>query len=60
MDSAKCWRGLNDTANLIVANSMDETNVDGEIFRFRFQARSNSIILKSGDYTTELTVTAIN
>lgn len=58
MDSAKCWRGLNDTNEITVANSSDETTVSGELFRFRFQARANETPLKGGDYTTELTVTA--
>lgn len=58
MDNAKCWRGLDDTNEITVVNSSDDTLIDGEIFRFRFQARANAITLKSGDYTTELTVTA--
>lgn len=58
MDGAECWRGLEDTNELTVVNSSDETDINGEIFRFRFQARANAIPLKAGDYTTELTVTA--
>ena len=58
MDTAKCWRGLSDTTEITVVNSADDTAVSGELFRFRFQARANAIALKSGDYTTDLTVTA--
>jgi len=58
MDNAKCWRGLDDTNEINVATSDDETTIDGELFRFRFQARANAIALKAGNYTTDLTVTA--
>jgi len=58
MGSSKCWRGLNDTTNVVVASSSDETSGGGETFRLRFQARANSIPLKAGYYTTDLTVTA--
>lgn len=58
MDNAKCWRGLDDTNEINVVASDDDTTIDGEIFRFRFQARADAIQLKAGDYTTELTVTA--
>lgn len=58
MDNAKCWRGLNDANDILIASSSDETNSSGEYFRFRFQARANAISLKAGDYVTNLTITA--
>lgn len=58
MSNAKCWRGLNDVTNINVASSSDATLSGQETFRFRFQARANSIALKAGHYVTDLIVTA--
>jgi hypothetical protein len=55
--SNKCWLNFNGTTNINVINRTVRTSAAGEDETIKFRAQSNGKFLKSGQYTSQVTVT---